>query len=227
MNKKLLGAIVLSMTFGAALLPMTANAATEDSTGANIGFTTGPNTTIPGPYDNALSLVNRPTAFNFGKTNEISPVAQTYNQVLIGEQHVGVFEDRPDAEIGAWKVSAKMAPLVDKGGVALDSSISFNTEKISTFDIARDADGNLPTEIDTIDPLTDYTDTKVKGVKLVKLESTGASVDIMNAEADAGKGGFASQIRNVQLRINAGQEDEMTAGKAFTSAVTWTVSDTI
>lgn len=226
MNKKTLGTLVLAMTVGAALLPMSADAATESQTGASIGFNSGPDTPLPGPYDNSLSLVNRPTAFNFGKTNEVSALTQTFNQELKGEQHIGVFEDRSD-DLGAWAVNASFSDLVDSEGTPLISSLSFNSEKMKSFDIERNAEGELPTEIASLGTLTPYTAGKVTGVKRVELKAGGDSATIMTAKADAGKGGFASQIRNVQLSVKGGQEALMTSSKSFTGAITWSIDDTI
>lgn len=222
MNKKVVGTLVLAMTAGAALLPLTAQATGVAETGVGIGFNSGPNTIIPGPYDDQLSLMVRPTAFQFGGTNATSETTKAYNQEEKAKQYIAAFEDRPTGEIGAWKLNAQLSKLTS-GSDELAATLNFNTKKISTFEIKKDENGMLPTTITALPVLTDYTGTTVTGIEKVSLEAgADESVMIIDAKADAGTGGFAAEVRNVQLLVTGKQD---TDGKTFNGTVTWSLDD--
>ncbi|WP_314060964.1 WxL domain-containing protein [uncultured Vagococcus sp.] len=231
MNKKVVGTLVLAIATGAAFLPTTAKAAGTAETGVGIGFSSGPNTIIPGPYDDQLSLINRPTSFQFGETNESSATTRAYNKVAEGKQYIAALEDRPDGERTAWKLNAQLSPLLtgaeNTGDKGLQATLSFSTADISTFSIPKDPETGLyPTVAETIEPLTAYAGDALKGFQKVSLKAgADSATPIMTATADAGKGGFAAEVKNVQLLVN-GKQDALTNGKTFSSTVTWTLDDT-
>ncbi|ALS00025.1 hypothetical protein ATZ33_01090 [Enterococcus silesiacus] len=233
MNKKVLGTLVLGLSIGAVLLPQAAQAADrEANTGVGIGFSNDdPNTIIPGPYDEALSLINKPTAFKFGTENEASALSSVYYQQVAGKQYIAVYEDRDDKDQTNWKLNAKLSPLVSTTDATkkLEATMTMNSANISTFslDDQRDAEtGKLPNTIEALPALTKYTEEKVKGVTKVTLKAgENGSSDIL-VGTKPGKKGFASEIRNVQLAVTAGQKEE-TNGKQFTGTVSWSLEDTI
>lgn len=232
MNKKVVGTLVLAMATGAAFLPTTAHATNTDKTGVGIGFSSGPNTIVPGPYDKQLSLINRPTSFQFGATNESSATTRVYNKVVEGKQYIAAFEDRPDGERTAWKLMAQLSPLLTgaekQGENGLQATLSFNTADISSFSMDKDKDtGLFPIVAPAItDSLTPYAGDKVAGFTNVSLKAgADSATPIMTAAADTGKGGFASEVKNVQLLVN-GKQEALTNGKTFSGTVTWTLDDT-
>lgn len=233
MNKKVLGTLVLGLSLGAVLLPTAAQAAErEANTGVGIGFSTDDdNTIVPGPYDEALSLINKPTAFKFGTENEASALSSVYYQQLSTKQYIAVYEDRDADKQTSWKLTAKLSDLTSTTdpNAKLVSTMTMNSVDISTFDLTDQKDpdtGKLPAIIEALPALTKYTDDKVKGVAKVSLEAgaTGSS-DIMVGTKPGSKG-FAAEIRNVQLAVNSGQKDQ-TNGKQFTGTVSWSLEDTI
>ncbi|MGX7244361.1 hypothetical protein ACWOC1_05875 [Enterococcus quebecensis] len=233
MNKKLLGTLVLGLSIGAVLLPQAAQAAErEANTGVGIGFSNDDdNTIIPGPYDEALSLINKPTAFKFGTENEASALSSVYYQQLKEKQYIAVYEDRDADQQTSWKLTAKLSDLVSTTDATkkLVSTMTMNSASISTFDLTDQRDketGKLPTTISSLPDLKQYTEDKVTGVTKVSLVAgaTGSS-DIMVGTKPGSKG-FAAEIRNVQLAVNSGQKDD-TNGKQFTGTVSWSLEDTI
>ena len=233
MNKKVLGTFVLGLSVGAVLLPQAAQAAErETNTGVGIGFSNDDdNTVVPGPYDEALSLMNKPTAFKFGAENEASALSSVYYQQLNTKQYIAVYEDRDADKQTSWKLTAKLSDLVSTTdpNTKLASTMTMNSANISTFDLTDQKDpdtGKLPAIIEKLPDLTKYAEDKVKGVAKVSLEAgaTGSS-DIMVGTKPGSKG-FASEIRNVQLAVNSGQKDN-TNGKQFTGTVSWSLEDTI
>lgn len=234
MNKKVVGTLVVAMTAGAAFLPLTAQATGVSETGAGIGFSSGPNTTIPGPYEDQLSLVNRPTSFQFGESNTPSKTTKAYTQAPTGKQYIAAFEDRSDADRTAWNLKAQLSNLVsgevDESGKekALSATLSFNTASISTFTIDKDTETGLyPIKIPVLPPLTDIgAGAAVTGVQKVNLVAGGDSAIIMKATKDAVKGGYAAEVKNVQLLVNGVQATE-TNGKSFSGQVTWSLENVI
>lgn len=233
MNKKVLGTLVLGLSIGAVLLPTVAQASERESnTGVGIGFSNDDaNTIIPGPYDQALSLMNKPTAFKFGTENEASALSSVYYQQVKDKQYIAVYEDRDADQQTSWKLTAKLSELVSTTDATktLTSTMTMNSADISSFSIEDQRDketGKLPTIIEKLPDLTKYAEDKVTGVAKVSLEAgaTGSS-DIMVGTKPGSKG-FAAEIRNVQLSVNSGQKDK-TNGKQFTGTVSWSLEDTI
>lgn len=233
MNKKVLGTLVLGLSVGAVLLPTAAQASERESdTGVGIGFSNDDaNTIIPGPYDQALSLMNKPTAFKFGTENEASALSSVYYQQVKDKQYIAVYEDRDTDQQTSWKLTAKLSDLVSTTDATkkLASTMTMNSANISSFSIEdqRDSDtGKLPMTIEKLPDLTKYAEDKVTGVSKVTLQAgaTGSS-DIMVGKKPGSKG-FAAEIRNVQLAVNAGQKDNAN-GQQFTGTVSWSLEDTI
>lgn len=227
LNKKVLGSLVLALACGAALLPKEANAQGVAETGVGIGFSSGGTTIVPGPYENQLSLISRPTAFQFGTTNDSSETTKAYDQVVDEKQYLSAYEDRDEKT--KWSVNAQMSDLkAADGATNLAATLSFNTATVSTFKLVKDEDGMFPKIVSELPPLVDYADTAVQGFKKVNLEAgSTASTAVMTATADAlakgEHGGFAAEVKNVQLLVNGDQE---TKGKAFSGTVTWSLDDT-
>ncbi|WP_430602019.1 hypothetical protein IGJ02_002213 [Enterococcus sp. DIV0724b] len=233
MNKKVLGTFVLGLSIGAVMLPQAAQAAErETNSGVGIGFSNDDaNTVIPGPYDEALSLINKPTAFKFGTENEASALSSVYYQQVQDKQYIAVYEDRDADKQTSWKLTAKLSDLVSTTDATkkLVSTMTMNSANISTFDLTDQKDketGKLPSVVEKLPDLTKYAEDKVTGVAKVSLEAgaTGSS-DIMVGTKPGSKG-FAAEIRNVQLAVNSGQKDD-TNGKQFTGTVSWSLEDTI
>lgn len=227
MNKKVLGSLVVAVACGAVLLPKAANAQGVAETGVGIGFSAGGTTIIPGPYENQLSLISRPTAFQFGTTNDSSETTKAYDQVINEKQYISAYEDRDEKT--KWVLNAQMSDLkASDGATNLAASLSFNTASISTFAMVKDEDGMFPKVVTEMPVLTDYAGSAVAGFKKVNLEAgSSASTPIMTATAEAlakdAHGGFAAEVKNVQLLVNGDQE---TKGKAFSGTVTWSLDDT-
>lgn len=227
MNKKVLGSLVVALACGVALLPGEAKAAGIAETGVGIGFSSGGTTIIPGPYENQLSLISRPTAFQFGSTNDSSETTKAYDQVIDEKQYISAYEDRDEKT--KWTLNAQMSDLkASDGATNLAATLNFNTATINTFKLEKDEDGMFPKVVTELPTLTAYTGEAVKGVKKVSLEAgSTTSTPIMTAAADAlakdEHGGFASEVKNVQLLVNGDQE---TKGKSFSGTVTWSLDDT-
>ena len=233
MNKKVLGTLVLGISMGAILLPQSVHASErETNTGVGIGFSNADdNTIVPGPYDKALSLINKPTAFKFGTENESSALSSVYYQQLKTKQYIAVYEDRDADKQTNWKLTAKLSDLVSTTDATkkLASTMTMNSADISSFSLDDQRDkvtGDLPQTIEKLPDLTKYAEGKVTGAATVSLEAgASGSSDIMIG-TKAGSKGFAAEIRNVQLAVNSGQKDD-TNGKQFTGTVSWSLEDTI
>lgn len=229
MNKKVLGSLVMALACGAALLPTEAKAAGTDETGVGIGFSSGGTTIVPGPYEGQLSLISRPSAFQFGSTNDSSVTTKAYDQVIEEKQYISTYEDR-DTKTN-WTLNAEMSELKGSDGATnLAATLSFNTASISTFKMTKDEDGMFPKVMSELPALTNYAGSAVQGFKKVNLEAgKGASTPVMTGSADAvatnDHGGFASEVKNVQLLVN-GEQEANTKGKTFSGTVTWSLDDT-
>ncbi|MGX7149429.1 hypothetical protein [Enterococcus ureasiticus] len=233
MNKKVLGSLVLGLFFGAVMLPTATQASERESnTGVGIGFSSDdPNTIIPGPYDKALSLINKPTAFKFGSENEASALSSVYYQKVSGKQYIAIYEDRDENEQTNWKLTAKMSDLVSTkdSTVKLASTLTLNSANISKFDLDNQRDketGNLPSTIEKLPELTKYTEDKVTGATKVSLEAGATGSSPIMTGTKPGTKGFAAEIKNVQLAVNSGQQKN-TSGNEFTGNVSWSLEDVI
>jgi hypothetical protein len=236
MNKKVLGTLVLGLSCAAILAPMASEASEKEaSTDVGIKFETDDDTTlVPGPFGDALSLNAKPTQFSFGTAKAANNSSATYEQQKgATKQYLSVFEDR-DTVTTDWNVEAKMSALkntdtTNTENKELQATLRFDSSAVSSFvEPARDADGNLPMYIPVPgeSELTALTgvDAKVTGNKDVQLIAGGGSVKVLEGKQDAGKGGFASEIKNVRLAVAA---QGKLSGQEFTGNVTWTLNDTI
>ncbi|WP_086313735.1 hypothetical protein A5821_001268 [Enterococcus sp. 7F3_DIV0205] len=231
MNKKVLGTLILGLSVGAVLLPTAAKAAErETDTGVGIGFSTdNPSTIVPGPYDEALSLMAKPTAFKFGTENEASALSSVYYQQLTDKQYIAVYEDREADQQTNWELSAKMSDLVSTTDASkkLLSTLTLNSANISTFDLdsQRDKETNkLPSTIDALPDLTKYAEDKVTGFTKVSLEAGASGSQNIMVGKKPGSKGFAAEIRNVQLAVTSKQKEKI-AGQQFTGTVSWSLAD--
>lgn len=197
---------------------------------------------VPGPYKGVLTLVYKPTAFEFGKTKATGALLTFNAQAPTGEnkdQWLVVNDDRdnttkPDgsnddnAKRGdAWQLTAKMAPLTS-GAETLPASLLMKMGAVKKYDMGTTPDGNdiKPNPADDTN-IVAFPEDAAHGVTLVATDvelvaDAGAETKIMSkALANGNKVGVATQVTDTKLRVQA---PTTAAGKSYTSKVTWTLS---
>lgn len=238
MKKLILSSALISGFALAGAQMASADVAKQAETPVGIEFKTeGPNEVVPGPYKGVLTLVHKPTAFEFG-SHSATGALLTAEGKMEGKQYLVVNDDRDNTTVGSgitdqnskkgdpWKLTAKMDEL-KSGTEVLPSKLVLNLGAAKKYDLGTTSDGNgdiKPNPADDIS-ITDFSG-DTHGVKItpqVELESDkNNEVVIMNkAKADGEKIGVATQVESTNLIIQA---PKTSAGKQFTSKVLWTLS---
>lgn len=207
----------------------------DDKTDVGINFKSD-EPTIPGenkPYKDNLSLVWKPSSFQFGEQKAVGNSA-TFSNIVEGNQYIIVNDDRKVAST-PWSLNASLSQLTDvSSDKVLPSKLTFTLGTAQSYDIGT----NIGTDNDYIP-----NNPEVAGV-LGKLHEdagitlgNGTSKDIsLEAGITAGtmilgkqtandiKGGVATLITNTKLVVTDAKAANA-AGKTYTGYVTWTLDD--
>lgn len=235
--------IMITLLSSAALMMFATNAdakSFDDRSDVGVSFKSE-DPTIPGenkPYKDNLSLVWKPNSFEFGEQKAVAGIA-TFNNNVEGKQYLVVNDDRPDASLPAWTLSAKLSEMkaTDGSDTKVASKLMYTLGDAQSYDIGT-----------TIDPITnDYIapnpsteegasslDTLAADSKItlggtnqaMTLEAGGktSQVVMQKTEATATKGGYATLIKDTKLVVTDAKTANA-AGKKFSGQVTWTLDD--
>ncbi|EOH96636.1 hypothetical protein UAW_01801 [Enterococcus haemoperoxidus ATCC BAA-382] len=206
-----------------------------DTTDVGVSFKSD-EATIPGenqPFANNISLIWKPGNFEFGEQKAVGASA-TFNNISTDKQYLVVNDDRQLDSVPAWDLKAQLSDLTATDGTKLTSKLIYTLEDAQSYDIGE-VDPNTndftpknpasdSTVLGTLDP-----DSKIVlagGKKSMTLEAgqTTAQAAIQKTEANAIKGGVATQIKDIKLVVTDPKADDA-AGKAFTGTVNWTLDD--
>jgi hypothetical protein len=237
MKKFILSSVLLSGTMLVGTQFVSADEVKKSETPVGIEFKTeGPNEVVPGPYKGVLTLVHKPTALQFG-AHSATGALLTAEGINEGKQYLIVSDDRDNKTVGSgvtdqnskmgdpWKLTAKMDEL-KSGDETLPSTLVLNLGKAQHYDLGDTSDGNGDYKPNPADDtsITDFADDK-HGVTItpqVELESAKQNEVVVMSKIQTGeKSGVASQIESTNLIIQA---PKSSAGKQYTSKVTWTLS---
>lgn len=238
MKKFILSSTLLSSFVLVGAVVVSADEVKQAETPVGIEFKTeGPNEVVTGPYKGVLTLVHKPTAFEFG-SHSATGALLTAEGKMEGKQYLVVSDDRDNDTVGTgvsdqnskkgdpWKLTAKMDEL-KSGTETLPSKLILNLGAAKKYDLGTTPDGNGDIKPNPANDtsISDFAD-ETHGVKItekVELESDkNNEVVIMNkAKEDGKKIGVATQVESTNLIIQA---PKTSAGKQYTSKVIWTLS---
>lgn len=201
---------------------------------------------VDGPYLNRLTLVYKPSAFQFKKAKALG-VTETHDAVATdGPRWLVVNDDRnytdnaaagteaqvpgdvSDVKGGTWVLKATMSDL-KAGSETVPAKLSLALGEVKSYDIGTTLnaaqDDLIPNPADApyISDFAPGADHKVKVLTpALELEAgDGNQTAIMNKDtADGEKIGVATEVTDVKLQTTAGTKAR---GKAFQSKVTWTL----
>ncbi|WP_207694465.1 hypothetical protein DOK67_0001070 [Enterococcus sp. DIV0212c] len=232
--------IMISLLSTAAMMMFATSAdakSFDDNTDVGVSFKSDEPTT-PGdnkPYKDNLSLVWKPSSFEFGQQKAVGGVA-TFNNTVEGKQYLVVNDDRGDETLSTWDLKAKFSEMKSADGkTKLTSKLVYGLGDLQSYDIGTTID---PETNDFIapNPATDEgasslgtlpSDSKVVlGGNTMTLEagSTTATTVMNKTEATKTKGGYATLIKDVKL-VATDAKKNLASGKSFTGQVTWTLDD--
>ncbi len=239
MKKFILSSTLLSGFALVGAVVVSADEVKKAETPVGIEFKTeGPNEVVPGPYKGVLTLVHKPTAFEFG-SHSATGALLTAEGKMEGKQYLVVSDDRDNTTLGSeitdenskkgdkWNLTAKMDEL-KSDTETIPAKLVLNLGAAKKYDLGTTSDGNGDIKPNPADDtsITDFASDDAHGVKItsqVELESAtqGEVVVMSKAEANGKKIGVASQVESTNLIIQA---PKTSAGKQYTSKVTWTLS---
>lgn len=228
---------VMITLFSSAALMMFATSADaksfEDKTDVGVSFKSE-EATVPGentPFKNNLSLVWKPSSFQFGEQKAIGNIA-TFNNVIEEDQYLIVNDDR-EVVSTPWSLKANMSKLLSTDGEKeLASKLVFNVGAAQSYtigtEIGKDNDfipAKPTTALGELDAEAGITlgDGQTNVVTLEAGAATGQAI-LTKAEANDIKGGVATKISNTKLVVTDSKADEA-AGESFTGYITWTLDD--
>lgn len=207
----------------------------DDKTDVGVSFKSD-EPTVPGenkPYKDNLSLVWKPSSFQFGEQKAVGNSA-TFSNTVEGNQYLVVNDDRKAAST-PWKLSAQMSELKSKDGTkSLASKLTFDLGAAQSYNIGSvigEDNDYVPNKPDatgalgTLDPAAGITlgDGTSKTMTLEAGKTAGQAVLEKKAANDV-KGGVSTLITNAKLVVTDSKADQA-AGESFTGYVTWTLDD--
>lgn len=212
----------------------------DDKTDVGVSFKSD-EPTIPGenkPYKDNLSLVWKPSTFQFGEQRAVGNSA-TFSNTIKGNQYLVVNDDRKTTPT-PWSLTAKMSDLTATDGAkTLASKLTFNLGEAKSYKITNDPTDlnedndykvNKPDEAGVLGALDANAGiTLGDGTsKAVTLEAGNASSKVILEKKAANdvKGGVATLITDTKLVVTDAQSDSA-AGESFTGYVTWTLDDLV
>ncbi|EOH96656.1 hypothetical protein UAW_01821 [Enterococcus haemoperoxidus ATCC BAA-382] len=231
-------AVLVTLLSTAALMAFatSADAKTyEDKTDVGVNFKSD-EPTIPGenkPYKNNLSLVWKPSSFQFGEQKAVGASA-TFNNTVVGDQYLVVNDDRQTVST-PWELKVKLSELTTAdASKKLASKLTFNLNDAQAYDIGttigedNDFIANKPGDegvLKALDPNAGITlgDGKVKSLS-VEAGATTQQPVLVKAKANDIKGGVSTLIKDVKLVVTDAQADKA-SGESFTGQVSWTLDD--
>ncbi|MGX7151274.1 WxL domain-containing protein [Enterococcus ureasiticus] len=246
--KKQLAIVSLLSVAAVSMLATSANAAevSNETTDAEISFNTGKGTDPgKGPFKDNLSLVFKPSTFQFGKQDATAGISTFYNTVTDPKkQYLVVNDDRPldptTKNLSKWTLTAKLSAMTtgtEKEG--LNAKLSYTLGAATEYKIGEtmttNGDDYIPNDPETNStealggPLNVGTEKLKFGdgtSSTVTLEAGASSTTDVIAKTDVTtkKVGVASKVDNVKL-IVTNAEKSGAAGKTYKGTVTWSLDD--
>lgn len=200
---------------------------------------------VPGPYKGVLTMVQKPSAINFGKVKAtggqmIAPATNLKDEN--NKQFLIVNDDRENKDPvdakpenadnikgGTWKLTAKMDEMTAGDKIFAGTKLNLTFKDAQGYDIGTKP-LKLPSGVEDIDPKDPNTDNtalfplpateKITLNQALVLEAGGKTEEVMKkSEASGEKAGVATQLSAANLVI---QSDKNVSGQA-TSKITWTL----
>ncbi|WP_348921000.1 WxL domain-containing protein [Enterococcus rotai] len=212
----------------------------DDQTDVGVSFKSDDPTVIGDnqPFKDNLSLVWKPSAFQFGEQTAVGNSA-TFSNTVEGNQYLVVNDDRADDALTGWKLTAKMSELKSASGAkTLASKLTFNLGTAQAYRITddptklNDKNDYIVNKPDTEGVLTELEDAGIKlgdgaskSIELVAGDTTSKTI-LGKETANGTKGGVATLIKDTKLVV-ADAEKDNAAGESFTGTVTWTLDDLV
>ncbi|EOH96677.1 hypothetical protein UAW_01842 [Enterococcus haemoperoxidus ATCC BAA-382] len=232
--KKLVMMSLLSATALMLFAPKADAKSFEDKTDIGVSFKSD-DPTIPGenkPFKNNLSLVWKPTSFQFGEQKAVGASA-TFSNTVKGNQYLIVNDDR-SAATTSWSLNVKLSEMTTAdASKTLASKLMVNLNDAQKYDIGseigedNDFVPNKPdaTSLSALDANAGITlgDGKAKTLTIEAGNTTGQAV-LVKKTANAVKGGVSTLISDVKLVVTDAAKDEA-AGESFAGTVSWTLDD--
>ncbi|WP_348921391.1 WxL domain-containing protein [Enterococcus rotai] len=232
--KKLVMMSLLSATALMLFAPKADAKSFEDKTDVGVSFKSD-DPTIPGenkPYKNNLSLVWKPSSFQFGEQKSVGASA-TFSNTVAGNQYLIVNDDRQAAST-PWSLNVKLSEMTTAdASKKLASKLMVTLNDAQKYDIGteigedNDFVPNKPdaTSLSALDANAGITlgDGKVKTLTVEAGNTTGQAVLVKKTANDI-KGGVSTLISGVKLVVTDAAKDGA-AGETFAGKVTWTLDD--